>query len=82
MTSDSYAEALEYSEQSLAAAVTPWDRTAASLAKADALMLLRRTEEAAKLLLEQRRRISADGDFYSLIAVDPMLGLYEVFRET
>ena len=58
MTSDSYAEALEYSEQSLAAAVTPWDRSRSfSLQKQIALMLLRRTEEAAKSLLEQRRRI-------------------------
>ena len=62
LVSDSYAEALEYSEQALSVAVTPWDRTAASLAKGSALMLLRRTDEAAKVLQEQRRRITADGE--------------------
>jgi class 3 adenylate cyclase/tetratricopeptide (TPR) repeat protein len=80
MASDSNAEALEYSEQSLAVAVTPWDRTAASLAKGDALMLLRRTEDAATLLQEQRRRAVADGTFYSLTAIDPMLGLCKVLQ--
>jgi tetratricopeptide (TPR) repeat protein len=54
--SDSYAEALEHSEHSLSVAVTLWDRTSASLAKGDALMLLRRSDEAIKLLEEQRRR--------------------------
>jgi tetratricopeptide (TPR) repeat protein len=78
--SDSYAEVLEYSEQSLSVAVTPWDRAAATLAKGSALMLLRRPDEAAKLLQEQRRRITADGDFFSLLATDPMLGLYKVLQ--
>ncbi len=78
--SDSYAEVLDYSEQSLSVAVTPWDRAAASLAKGDALMLLRRPEEAVKLLREQHRRIMADGDFFSLLATDPMFGLYKVLQ--
>ena len=78
--SDSYTMALEYSEQSLSVAITPWDRAAATLAKGNALMLLRRTEEAAKLLQEQRRRITSDGDFFSLIGVDPMFGLYKVLQ--
>ena len=43
-------------------------------------MLLRRTDEAAKLLQEQRRRITADGDFYSSTAVDPMLGLCKILQ--
>jgi tetratricopeptide (TPR) repeat protein len=78
--SDSYAEALEYSEQSLSVAVTPWDRAAATLAKGSALMLLRRSEEAVMLLQEQRRRITVDGDFYSATPVDSMLGLYQVLQ--
>lgn len=78
--SDSYAESLEYAEQSLSVAVTPWDRAAATLGKGSALMLLRRPEEAAKLLQEQRRRILADGDFYDAAPVDGMLGLYKVLR--
>jgi tetratricopeptide (TPR) repeat protein len=77
---DSYAEALEHSEQSLSVAVTLWDRAAASLAKGDALMLLRRSEEAMELLREQRRRIASDGDLYSLTAIEPMLGLDKVLR--
>ena len=78
--SDSYAEALEHSEHSLSVAVTPWDRASASLAKGDALMLLRRTDEALKLLEEQRCRIHVDGDLYSLVPIEPMLGLYNLLR--
>src|SRR6516164_8028096 len=74
MVSDSYAEALAYSEQSLSLAVTPWDRVAAEIARGCALTLLRRTEEAAKSLKEQRLRIAADGNLYSLTGVDPMVG--------
>ena len=80
ISSDSYAEALQQSDQSLSVAVTQWDRVAASLAKGDALMLLRRTEEAAKLFEEQRRQIAVDGDFYSLIPIEPMEGLYKVLH--
>jgi hypothetical protein len=78
--SDSYVEALDYSNQSLTVAVTPWDRAAASLAKVGALMLLRRTGEAMKLLQEQRHRIAEDGDFYSAGAIDPMFGVYKIFQ--
>jgi hypothetical protein len=78
--SDSYAEGLEYSEQSLSVAVTPWDRVAASVAKGMALMALRRPEEAATVLQEQRRRIMADGDFYTAPPVDAMLGIYEILQ--
>ena len=65
LVSDSYAEALEYSEQSLAVAVTPFDRDVATDGKGCALVLLRRTEEGAKLIEEQRRRCVANGDFYT-----------------
>ena len=59
--SDSYAEALEYSEQSLAVAVTPVDRNLSTVFKLTALVLLRRTEEGAMLLEAYRRRCVADG---------------------
>ena len=45
MVSDSYAEALEYSEQALAVVVTPLDKHMATQGKGTALVLLRRTEE-------------------------------------
>jgi class 3 adenylate cyclase/tetratricopeptide (TPR) repeat protein len=77
---DSYADALEYSDQSLSVAVTGWDRAAASIAKGMALAMLRRTEEAEKLLQEQRHRIDLDGDFYSLTAVEPVLGVCTLLR--
>ena len=80
MLSDSYAEALEYSEQSLSLAVTPWDQSAATVAKGCTLTLLRRTEEATKLLQELRRRVAVDGDLYSLIGIDPMLALCKILQ--
>ena len=46
----SYAEALDYGEQSLVVAVTPWDQVFATNVKGFALVLLRRTEEGLKLL--------------------------------
>ena len=72
LLADSYAEALEYSEQSLAVAVTPLDRSIAVIGKGCALVLLRRTEEGAKLLEEDRRRCIADGDLYRLGGSDGM----------
>lgn len=63
------------SEQSLTVAVTPWDRNAATIGKGCALVLLRQTEEGAKLLEEDRRRCLADGDVYSLVGSDGILGV-------
>lgn len=80
LLSDSYAEGLEYSEQSLAVAVTPADRIGAALSKGCALVLLRRTEEGATLLEEDRRRSVADGYLYSLTGSDAMMGVCEVLR--
>ena len=80
LLSDSYAEALEYSEQSLAVAVTPFDRACATDAKQCALVLLRRIDEGAKLIGEQRRRTVAKGDFYTLQSSDALLGVCEVLR--
>ena len=61
LMSESYAEALEYSEQSLAVAVTPVDRNLSTAFKLFALVALRRTEEGAMLLEAHRRRCVADG---------------------
>ena len=61
LISESYAEALEYSEQSLAVAVTPVDRNPTTAFKLYALVALRRTEEGAMLLEAYRRRCVADG---------------------
>ena len=61
LISESYAEALEYSEQSLAVAVTPVDRNLSTGFKLSALVALRRTEEGAMLLEAYRRRCVADG---------------------
>jgi class 3 adenylate cyclase/tetratricopeptide (TPR) repeat protein len=78
--SDSHTEALEYSEQSLSVAVTTWDRTAASLAKGQALMILRRPEDAIGIVTEQQRRIATDGDHYSLGGIDPAIAFHKVLK--
>jgi hypothetical protein len=80
VVSDSYAEALEYCEQSLAVAVTPFDRDCATDCMECALVLLRRTDEAAKLLEEHRRRCVTKGDFYTLVAADGIDGVCKVFQ--
>lgn len=80
LISDSFAEALEYSEQSLAVAVTPFDRNAATNGKGIALVLLRRTAEGAKLLQEFRRRSAATGDLYALVGSDAILGVCKVLQ--
>jgi class 3 adenylate cyclase/tetratricopeptide (TPR) repeat protein len=80
VTSGSYAEALEYSEQSLAVAITPYDKDVAIGGKGLALVLLRRTEEALPLLEEHRSRCSANGQIEVLRAVESALSLCNVFR--
>ena len=78
--SDSYAEALEYSERSLAVAVTPWDRNYSTIGKGCALVLLRQTEEGAKLLEQDRHRCLIDGDLYALVGSDAIVGLCKIFQ--
>jgi hypothetical protein len=80
LVSDSFAEALEYSEQSLGLVATPWDRNATINAKGCALVLLRRTEEGAKLLEEDRRRCVADGDLYNLAGSDGVFGVCKILQ--
>jgi hypothetical protein len=59
--SESYAEALDYSEQTLAVAITPHERHEALMHKCAALIILRRTEEGAVILEEFRRRCATVG---------------------
>jgi tetratricopeptide (TPR) repeat protein len=80
LLSDSYAEALEYSEQSIAVAVTPFDRETAINIKGCALALLRRTEEGLTLLEAFRRRAFTDGDLYSLTTSDGVIAVSKVLQ--
>ena len=80
LISDSYAEALDYSEQSLGVAVTPFDRNLAINGKGCALVLLRRTEEGAKLLEGDRRRCVTDGDLYQMVGNDGIVGVCKVLQ--
>jgi predicted ATPase/class 3 adenylate cyclase len=78
LTSDSYAEALEYSNQSLMLALAPFERDNATRAKGAALVLLRRPEEGVKLLQEDRRRCVIDGNLYANRHNTGVIGLSEV----
>ena len=80
LISDSFAEALEYSEQALAVAVTPFDWYSANTAKGCALVLLRQTEAGAKLLEEDRRRFVADGNYYRLSGPGGIMGVCNVLQ--
>jgi predicted ATPase len=77
LTSDSYAEALDYSNQSLMLALAPFERDNATRAKGAALFLLRRLEEGVKLLEEDRRRCDIDGNFYANRHNTGVFGLFE-----
>ena len=77
---DSYVEALEYSEQSSAVAITPFDRYVPIVAKGCALVLLRRTGEGTTVLKEARIHFASDGCFYLVSGIDPMLGVCRVLR--
>jgi hypothetical protein len=70
--SDSNAEALQHSEQALATAVTPWDEDIAIGCKAAALVLLRHTEDGAKMIEEAYRR-AAKGGLFSCAPSMPLL---------
>jgi tetratricopeptide (TPR) repeat protein len=80
VVSDSYAEGIGYCEQSLAVAITPFDRACALDCKECALVLLRRTEEAVQLLEEHRRRCAANGDLYTLVVNEGISGLCKIFQ--
>ena len=80
IVSDSYAEALEYSEQAFAVVVTQYDRLAALAGRTIALTMLRRTEEASPHLQELRRRCLANGFHYPLLGSDPAGGVCKVLQ--
>jgi len=80
LLSGSYAEALEYSEQSLAVAVTPVDRNPGTVFKLSALVALRRTEEGAMLLEAYRRRCVADGLIEQLNGTDTTFGACKILQ--
>jgi tetratricopeptide (TPR) repeat protein len=80
VASGSFAEALGYSEQSLAVAITPYDRDIAIGAKGLALVLLRRIEEALPLLEEHRSRCFANGYLEVLRAVESSLALCKILQ--
>ena len=80
LRADSYAEALEYSEQTLAAAITPLDRIGAVGGKGCALVLLRRIEEGAAILNEARHRWLTDGVLYSFVASDVAISLCKILE--
>jgi tetratricopeptide (TPR) repeat protein len=80
LVADSYSEALEYSEQALAVAVAPQDRTIAMGAKGCALVLLRHEEEGRKLIEEWHRRCLADGDLYAAPIARGFDGLCKVLQ--
>ena len=80
LMSDSYAEALDYSEQALAVAKTPFDRYMALNGKGCALVLLRRTEEGVKFLEDERCRCASDGDLYTLSGNDGVMGVSRVLE--
>ena len=80
LVSDSFTEALQYSEQALAVAVTPLDRNNATVGKACALVPLQQIEEGAKLLEDHRRHCVEIGDLYALNGTDAIYGVAKVLR--
>jgi hypothetical protein len=80
LVSDSYDEALKYSNQALAGAVTPIDRSIAMGGKVTALVLLRRTEESERLLADYRHRCIANGELYAQATCDVMTAVSKVLQ--
>ena len=74
------AEALEYSEQSLSVAITPFDEMCALHGKGCALFALRRIDESIVLISEGRRRFSAGGCLYPLVGSDTTLSVHKVLQ--
>ena len=77
---NSNAEALEYCEHALAAAITPLERNGVMNAKGCALILLRRIDEGVRILNAFRHRCIEDGDLYSMVSCDVFLALSTIFR--
>ena len=80
LVSDSPAEALEYSEQSLAVVVTPVDRLVAFGAKAFSLTLLRRIDEGTASLQMYRSDCVAHGYLLGSATSEAFFGFCKIFR--
>jgi hypothetical protein len=80
LLSDSNAEALEHSEQSLAIAVAAVDRAAATCCKGCALVLLRNAEDGAKVLEEGHRLTSSNGIVLLSTTLNAFVGLCRVLQ--
>jgi hypothetical protein len=80
LVSDSYLEALEYSQHCLTVAIAPFERDGANIAKGCAMVLLRQTKAGIKLLEEDRRRSIVDGDLNSLAGSDGIIGVGNVLQ--
>ena len=80
IVSDSYAEALAYSEQAFAVVITPYDRLAALAGRAIALVMLRRTDEASPQLQKLQRCCDARGFDYPSIGNDPASGVCKILQ--
>jgi class 3 adenylate cyclase/tetratricopeptide (TPR) repeat protein len=79
-STESYAEALEYCERCLTVAVIPQDKSIAIASKGVALVLLRKTEDGAKLLEEGRRQCMADGYNLNLMGTDHVVGVCKILQ--
>jgi hypothetical protein len=80
MVSDSYAEALEYSEQSLAVAITPLDRHMATQGKGTALVLLRHADAGVRWLEEYQRQCISNGELYGVCTSDGPIAVGKVIQ--
>ena len=80
LMSDSYAEAREYSEQSLAVAVTPLDRSYALSGMGNALVLLRRIEDGLKLIEDNNRHNVDGGLLYVLAGSEGVMAIGRVLQ--
>ena len=80
LASGSYADALEYSEQSLSVAITPNEQINASGGRAWALVALGRIEEGARVLEEFRSHCYANGHVYALNGSEVALGICKIFQ--
>lgn len=80
LMSDSYAEAREYSEQSLAVAVTPLDRSYALSGKGNALVLLRQIEGGLKLIEDNNSNNVEGGLLYVLAGSEGVMAIGRVLQ--
>ncbi len=77
---DSLADAVDYSEQALAVAVTPYDRSVASIGKGIALVLKGQVEAGAKLLEQYRRDCAVRGEHVAVASSDAIVGVAKVLQ--